>query len=817
MDPNNANIPPGGGGYDEPLVADLLDRVDRLDSHGQELARRMESFGSRMLERVAPEGLGEPPLVSSLLDRLLSDDPRLGILGAPFSPRALGFEPRWGMEPRVGYPSAWGLDLWQLQLPRETWPESYGGGWGAEMEPRDASRVGPAEGWASAPGTWAVPARRWSHASGQGRAGKWSLPRLSPGFSEPRARAREPRGPGLPELRPYPRALGRAGAMLPELVVGHLPPRLARLLSTLDLPELPDALAEARGAGGTFGRFGFASTIEPLSREGLSVASAHDPTRVALNLGWPRLAWDAWAEPRSLVMEPFLAGSRVGRVDSRLAWPGFEGTNVVLPPDEAPIGGPDAARVWRAVRARSSAPGIPEPPAYRRHGLPRVTLGLPSPELARRTVQRHDPAIGGWFGTGAPRWLETPVPGPEGSGGYDDLTPVLRSLYARFGIPEPVARSWLGEASTGRDPLSGIDSLLARLEGRAELLGGNLGSFTNIALGPRAEDEQVGPALPVVGRNGLDPLLLGRPAARQWLSLSMTSDARLEEPEGETPKTIGASPARVIRELIQGGGMPGLPAGERLPRFFFGPELTYLVASREDELARIIQHRRHLGSLLVKAGGYVPPVSETAALVAEGSPPNAIPVPGGQERTHGFHLDVDFALMEVMDAWEAAYPGRAPYITPRGEGEGKDEPDFQDQMVLEPVPPPLPPAPKALEPKELLSLPEAEAKRKLAGLMKDLGLSDGKLPEPPGYRPDRGVQGEEPYLDMALVRPIMTVVTQRAQPLLSSEGSPPPSQPIKPVAEEVLEVDPNKLEYVVERLYERIWEMMDLEKQRRGF
>lgn len=210
-------------------------------------------------------------------------------------------------------------------------------------------------------------------------------------------------------------------------------------------------------------------------------------------------------------------------------------------------------------------------------------------------------------------------------------------------------------------------------------------------------------------------------------------------------------------------------------------------------------------------------MSAWATAMAEGSPRGGIPKPGGLKRTHGFELDVDFALMEAMDAWEAAFPGRAPYLTPRGEGEGKEAPDFRDRAPLPGAEDPLPP-----QPHQRSSGLTGGAQRKVAGLLKALGLdrasgSGSGSGQSPGYHPEQSVQGMEAIFDMSLVRPVMKVITERAGPMLSKGGTSAPDKPGERVGEEQIEVDPQKLDHVIEAVYERIWDFMDLEKQRRGW
>ena len=468
-------------------------------------------------------------------------------------------------------------------------------------------------------------------------------------------------------------------------------------------------------------------------------------------------------------------------------------------------GGSEAARPWSAAPAADETP--PARPSL----------------LAARWPGGDGVAAPGSIDLASPAGLGTSVRSTTdqlGSGGLSsNLQRLLHTLAARqqraklpgslsgasggAGGPASPGGSDDGGARGGHrgvDPSAWLRGLLGRpdtLE-RLEQHGGPWSGSAAARLGlPRglADLLDAGAAgdtrqLPGFGR-GFD-------AAR---TLALPAGERRGRPGGPA----GFLPSELTR-LAAASGTPGGPVAGSL-RALDSPTLVKHLGKRHG-LGRKLKARRLHGRRLARQRVELPGVAQWATSMAEAGAPGGIPRPGGLAGTHGFQLDVDLALMEAMDAWEAAFPGRIPFITPRGPGEGKEEPDFRGVDALPPTEAPLPPHRR--------DRAERDRKRdKVADLMKALQLEDDGAAA--GYQVGRDIQGEPAPFDMSLIRPIMTVVAQRAQPMYSKSAPAAADGAGEQMHEQQIEIDPQKLEHVVDKLFEEIEHRMELEKQRRGW
>ncbi|MBM4320803.1 MAG: hypothetical protein FJ125_12835, partial [Deltaproteobacteria bacterium] len=289
--------PPGSAGpSEESRAIDLVSQAAGAEAPGAGAAQGVAAFADRLLARWVHQAgpLGEPPLAARLLDRLWSEEPRLGtLLDFPlFEPSALGFTSRWAAEPVVGYPSAWTLPRWQVLLPPEAGEEERpereavaGESWftararqeAAEQTARARRAAGRPTGKPEQPDQLELApphrgaaarlqrAQQLARLQAEPRRAPWPAP-ARPGLPAAQAGTAATgaprRGPTPPvaatagdALRPYPRAMGRAGALLPRLVAERFPLHYSNLHDLAvplapPLPGLPDA-ATARAAAGT--------------------------------------------------------------------------------------------------------------------------------------------------------------------------------------------------------------------------------------------------------------------------------------------------------------------------------------------------------------------------------------------------------------------------------------------------------------------------------------------------------------------------------------------------------------------------------------
>ncbi len=273
---------------------------------------------------------------------------------------------------------------------------------------------------------------------------------------------------------------------------------------------------------------------------------------------------------------------------------------------------------------------------------------------------------------------------------------------------------------------------------------------------------------------------------------------------------------RVGRRPAQGQGAPA----------YFGPGKVAVEVARR--FVRSAQGRRMTETLL--AGGprvhspETPRGTEWAARAAAQAPRGAIPVAGA-----GTPADVvagfDYQLLNAMDQWEAAFPGRAPYSAPTGEGGGNENPDFKDAA------PEIPRWDVQAAASAAASITGGPVDVKAAQVLQEMGLLGtggvgafnrstaaggggggwGGLTE--------GVlgQGDEQAISMALIAPVLQVVQEVSAPLLKELPDGAPGAGISAAEKGIEEADSEKLEYVAQQIMDRLRMMIDTEKDRRGY
>lgn len=921
MDVHDSSSPPGGGPSGETRALDLVSQAALPSGAEHGATQQLVSFADDLFARWSPETgpLGEQPLVARLLDRLWSDDPRLGtLIDFPrFEPIVGGFAPRWSLEPTTGYAAAWSLPRWQVVLPREAWDEEPGA---AQVQEADLAPAGlrPAAALAQQP---AAAARRGAERTALERAGHLARLQSPAGKADrpergPRSHPRTERAaaPGAP-VRPYPRAMGRAGGLAPQLVADRFPLQYASMHELAALPRLhfpvagaepaapavgrepagrvptPPAWPRSSSPSATIGDLAFsrehlpslgaalgalgrhrarlepaswlrslapqrpdaagpaghlpgparsdraaiaAPTLDVAPRASRAAAVAPDRVQLGLPAADESAPWQPAAVRSGYTPRAAAAASAPAAIPLDYLWPDRK-------PVGAPVAGAGAAAEGRAAEPWTPA-GLRPIRAIEPDG-PAAALAMPwpAPVTGQPGAGPSTPPSGADAAAASSPWPSLPMaPWPEaakpaggaqprrgaatapapagqqegtadlpvGPGVAGELGGLIRGLLGRLGLPASLAGQVAAGSGPGLPAGLGDDlgKLLRRLSHRAAAAGG-MTMIRMPARGPDAGADGDSPLqykglLETVG--GLLPVEAWG-AFRQGVSSAFAAEAGAGELLRFAGTPAPGAPAAA--------GQVARPAG---PAYFEAPRLVGAL-EQQGRLARLIGSRRERGGKLLDKQGFQPAAGRMAMDAGEHAPLGALPVPGGEERAHGFHLDVDFALMQAMDAWEAAFPGRTPYITPRGSGEGKEEPDFRDQQPLPRAVPPLPPRLKKLaEGKD-------SAARQVQGLLGalKLGRQGGTgEPLPPGMGMGTGAPPHDldQAFSMTLVRPIMQTVVERSQVLMSAAGEAPPSKSEKSeLGDKGAQLDPTKLEALVEQVYERIWELMDIEKQRRAW
>ena len=269
------------------------------------------------------------------------------------------------------------------------------------------------------------------------------------------------------------------------------------------------------------------------------------------------------------------------------------------------------------------------------------------------------------------------------------------------------------------------------------------------------------------------------------------------------PQVAGDVVAPTSEAAPEGRG-PEAPVGtpsETSPSYFGPPAMARDVARR---LLRSGSGRRLAETLRRGGPSQAPTLPRTArwaSAAADGAPRGAVPAEG-----KGLPADVvagiDFQLIAATDQWQLAFPGREPYVADEP-GEGKEEPDFRDAA------PTAPPAPTREE------LAAVNRDPKVTALLKELGLLGADGGAVPGSAP--AMQGAEQSWSMALVRPVMQVVQEMAQPLLKEPQEGTPMAGISPSEKGVEEADSEKIEFVAYQIFKRLRMMIETEQDRRGF
>lgn len=347
-------------------------------------------------------------------------------------------------------------------------------------------------------------------------------------------------------------------------------------------------------------------------------------------------------------------------------------------------------------------------------------------------------------------------------------------------------------------------------------------------------------------RNYLDAPIEERPgdASPLWRSLQLSLagiGGRLEGsagrptmmrlPDAGRELVAATVPEDVIGDLeghaLRLAAQQDLSPSPQTPAYFGPGKVALGVAQR---FVRSVQGRRMTESLL--AGG--PSVHSSdpprgtlwAARAAAQAPRGAIPAAGA-----GSPADVvagfDYQLLNAMDQWESAFPGRAPYSTPVDAGAGNENPDFKNA------------APEI--PRWDLQAAAASGSGggaggpvdvKAAQILQEMGLlgsggvadfqrgmAAASQGDGGGWGFQEGMleQGAEQAMSMALITPVIQVVQEVSRPLLKElpEGS--PGAGISAAEKGIEEADSEKLEYVAQQILQRVQMMIETEKDRRGY
>ncbi len=260
------------------------------------------------------------------------------------------------------------------------------------------------------------------------------------------------------------------------------------------------------------------------------------------------------------------------------------------------------------------------------------------------------------------------------------------------------------------------------------------------------------------------------------------------------------------------------------PRYFALDGVAVDVARR---FVRSPQGRRMTDTLL-RGGPRVhtpeaPRITDWALRAAAQAPRGAIPAAGAGGAADVV-AGVDYQLLNAMDQWESAFPGRAPYVTPRERGEGNESPDFKD------VAPELPRWDVQAAAAAGSASTGGPVDVKAAQILQEMGLLGsggvasvgprGAVEDGPGawgFREGVLEQGSERALSMALVAPVLQVVRQDSAPLLKEQADGDPGSGISTAEKGVEEADSEKIDYAADQIFQRLRMMIQTEKDRRGY
>ena len=263
------------------------------------------------------------------------------------------------------------------------------------------------------------------------------------------------------------------------------------------------------------------------------------------------------------------------------------------------------------------------------------------------------------------------------------------------------------------------------------------------------------------------------------------------------------------------------------PRYFAPDGVAVGVARR---FVRSPQGRR-MTEMLMRGGPRVhtpeaPRITDWALRAAAQAPRGAVPAAGAGGAADVV-AGVDYQLLNAMDQWESAFPGRAPYVTPRERGEGNESPDFKDAA------PELPRWDVQAAAAAGAASSGGPVDVKAAQILQEMGLlgsggvaslsprgGGGAGEDGPGaWGFQEGVleQGSERALSMALVAPVLQVIRQDSAPLLKEQVEGDPGSGVSAAEKGIEEADSEKIEYAADQILQRLRMMIQTEKDRRGY
>jgi len=264
------------------------------------------------------------------------------------------------------------------------------------------------------------------------------------------------------------------------------------------------------------------------------------------------------------------------------------------------------------------------------------------------------------------------------------------------------------------------------------------------------------------------------------------------------------------------------------PRYFAPDGVSLDVARR---FVRSAQGRRMTETLL-RGGPRVhtpeaPRITDWALRAAAQAPRGAVPAAGAGGAADTV-AGVDYQLLNAMDQWESAFPGRSPYVTPREGGEGNPSPDFKDAA------PELPRWDVHAAAAAGSASSGGPVDVKAAQILHEMGLlgSGGVASVGPrglgggpgedgsggwGFREGLLEQGSERAVSMALIAPVLQVIRQDSAPLLKEQVEGAPGSGISTAEKGIEEADSEKIDYAADQILERLRMMIQTEKDRRGY